>query len=281
VSEPTEAQDHPDDDEPFEVLMSGSGPERGHFNGVTGFDVVFPDGRPDPMRAERFLSGVISRHHDLVDAFADALRRDDGSADAAAADLEDSILSLSVARSLHSPDPSDGADDVEELDVHSEWLDDNLDVEDTTPPEAEIPVAVELGTVLHDGHVSVRARQALVHSTGFVLTLDIAMRAPTDFTREERHAVDTAFNDLAEKISVDPASGLEASPHSGWCRVFHRSAVGWGEVWVEGEPAGGPIEFRLSAFAGIDEELTFAVDAARIVDARTRVIDVSGRAEGR
>jgi hypothetical protein len=250
AAEPDEPRD---DEDGIEVFAAGPWSNVSPLATLWGSNAVLGE-RPDWATAATYLTRAMERHRSAADVYAKALLMDVGIAELnrATEDLEGSISALGFARLMlrdesERPPWSIGSDTAYGDD---EWLDDNLDVEDTTPSEAEVPVAVELGTVLHDGHVSVRTRQALVYSTGFVLTLDIAMRAPTDFTREERHAVDTAFNDLAEKISVDPASGLEASPHSGWCRVFHRSAVGWGEVWVEGEPAGGPIEFRLSDLRG-------------------------------
>lgn len=262
-----------DEHERFEVLMSGSGLGSGRFNELNGLSTVFPGGRPDAATADRFVRESVARHHQLVDAFAEALTSDEASIEAAASALDDSMLSLGVARALFSPEVTDAGD---EPDLHSDWLDENLDIEQGTPPEAEVPVVVELGILLHEGQPLIRAREALVFSKGFILTLDIALRDVAELTRDERHAFDEALSQIPEQISVAPDSGLDASPHSRWSRVFHRSAVGWAEVWVEGTPAAEPISFTLSArFPGIDGEITFSLDGARILEARRRVVDVS------
>lgn len=275
VNSENDASGSPDEHEPFEVLLSGYGTGPGLFGSIAGNNTVFPGGSPDVETAERFLTGVVSRHHELVDAFADALRTDEAAIGTATSDLDESIMALSIARSLFTADVSESAADDDEVDLHSEWLHDNLDIEQSTPPEAEVPVSVELGIVLHGGEPLIRVRDALVYSSGFVLTIDAARRQSVDFTRDERIAFDGAMSEMAENVSVSPDQGVEASPHSGWSRVFHRSAVGWCEVWVEGDPVSGPLTFHMATpFPEIRDDLAFAIDADGIREARAHVIDL-------
>lgn len=170
--EPADAPHEADETEGFEVLMSSSG------------NIHFPGGTPDEGTAVEFLTAAVARQHELLDRFAATMmpEGDEGERTRAGQELGEAITSLQVAAAMQSTavptkagfELAAGDHDHDPTSFYEE------DGAYQNVPAGEIPGSVPLHIELVRGDYDVRVRDALVYSTGFLLTVDARLRRDDD-----------------------------------------------------------------------------------------------------
>lgn len=281
--------DEPDDG--IELFAAGSWPNTSPLATLWGTNATLGE-RPDWATAARFLSRAMERHRAAAEAFAKALLTDAeiGDLNQATADLEETIVSLGIARSMLASDPGafpvrrseGGSSDQDaagdDLEWHIGFAEYNEYADDILPPLFELPVSLPLGvSLLHDDDTTVRVRDARVYSDGLLVTVDVAIRRAHELTPAERMELENALEDvLGEDIDEDEEGEAHTHPAliSATARATSYACVAQWEYWVaRGEHIDDEFVLRNPLGNG-DDFWRVGINDALIDEARSRVVDL-------
>lgn len=236
-------------------------------------DIRFPRGTPDAATAVEFLTAAVARQHELLDRFAATMmpEGDPGDRIRAGQELGDAITGLQVAAAMQStPVPTKAGFELaygdHDHDPTSFYEEDGAY---QNVPAGEMPGSVPLHIELVRGDYDVRVRDALVYSTGFLLTVDARLRGDDDRDPQWLGWLDYRLSGRWGSTMTPDTKNAGSYP-AGWRTLPAQSGMTRGEwnFWIEKLP--GPRDYAFRLIDPISDSFApwrFSIDAATLAAA--------------